>query len=217
MEIYKKFELIKFSEKEIAIAKNHALARTKHIIRQFVPRAAPSNPIESNYGGVLGELAIRKFLKIDTRLEENYESGTIDSGDIEFKNKAYDVKTDLVFEDSYEKIFTGQIKKYEKYGCRVFTQKHLHHLVKYTGGLIFCVFRIPNNAKDTREDSGIRKEYLSNNSILIIGYVERDKILEFKPSLYGPKNPETNKSVRYNSVNFQFHHTDLYPISNLLK
>jgi hypothetical protein len=63
MEVYKKFELIKFSEKEIAIAKNHALARTKHIIRQFVPRAAPSNPIESNYGGVLGELAIRKFLK----------------------------------------------------------------------------------------------------------------------------------------------------------
>lgn len=215
MKKFENFELIKFSKEEIENAKNHAEERTANIIRQFVPRNAPSNPTESNYGGVLGELAVRKFLKLDTELNEDYASGKVDRGDIEFKKKIYDIKTDLVFEESYNKIFTGQIKNYEKYGCRVFTQKHLHHLVKYTGGLIFCVFKIPDNAKKTKEDTGIRDDYINNNSILIIGYIDRDKILHFKPSLYGPKDPITNKSVRYNSVNFQFHHTDLTPIKNL--
>jgi hypothetical protein len=102
------------------------------------------------------------------------------------------------------------------YGCRVFTAKHYHHLPKYTGGLIFCAFKIPNDFKLNKPKSGIRDEYLTNKSVLIIGHLGRDVIFTKKPSINTPPDPDGKSRGRYYSLNFMFHHSELSSVRNIL-
>jgi hypothetical protein len=222
MEIYKKFELIKLNDKEIDIAKKHAYARTKYIRQQFISKG-PTTHEEKNCVGFLGEIAVKKFFKIDLDLEENedeiikkYENRKVDKGDLKFKDKVYDVKSENLEEKYYNRLLSGELKDYEMYGCRVFTAKHYHHLPKYTGGLIFCAFKIPNDFKLNKPKSGIRDEYLTNKSVLIIGHLGRDVIFTKKPSINTPPDPDGKSRGRYYSLNFMFHHSELSSVRNIL-
>lgn len=200
--ILKKVEL-SIEERKIAI--EHAEKRTASIVRQFVPRNAPLIHLESNYVGVIGEMAVRKYLGINTELEDTYDEGNVDKGDIQYNGLIYDVKTDALMKSYYEKLVNKTLRVYEPYACRVFTAKHLHHLVKYTGGLIFCIFEIPNNAKETKKNGMIRDELINKSEVIIVGYVKQEDVTNNKPTWYTPTNPRGNHH-KYNSANFIFTH-----------
>jgi len=210
---YQQFQEITINSDLRKLASEHAVKRTQEIVRQFVPRNAPLSAVESNYVGAMGEIALRQYLGLNTVLEDNYHKHQIDDGDIEWKDLVYDVKTDAVVSSSYQKIYDGSIKNYEPYACRVFTAKHLHHLGKYTGGLIFCVFEIPNNAKETKVEGQIRPVIFNNDKVLIIGYVKQADVTKREPTEYTPKNPFTGNQMKYNSLNYIFHHTDLKSVA----
>ena len=166
--MYNQFQELIIDDSLRELASDHAEKRTKEIVRQFIPQNAPLSAVESNYIGALGEIAVRIFLGLNPLLEDNYHHHNVDDGDIEWNGKVYDVKTDAVVSSSYKKIFDGLIKPYEPYACRVWTTKHAHYLPKYTGGLIFCVIEIPNNAKETKYE-GVIRDVIFNNDVYVTG------------------------------------------------
>jgi len=221
MNIFDQFVLVGLTNQMKEIASQHALERTKNIIRQFVPQGAPLTPFESNYVGVIGELAVRKHLGLNINISSNYEDRQVDDGDLKFKNKVYDVKTDAIPWSIYNNLLSGRIKNYDRYGCRVFSAKHLHHLLKYSGGLIFCAFAIPDNSKATKVNykpdynkQNLRDEIVKNNFVLIIGTKAQNEIISQYPTWYTPVDPK-GKSSQYNSPNYIFHHTDLTSIKEI--
>lgn len=216
MSLYFQFEEITLEERLRKIAKTHAQRRTDNIVRQFVPQNAPLNPIESNYVGVIGEMAVRKFLGLDTNLDDNYENHQVDEGDLSFNGLIYDVKTDAIPSTLYQKLYNGTIQPWDTYGCRVFTAKHLHHLKKYSGGLIFTAFEIPNDAKSTKIEGQIRPVIIDNSKILIIGYVSQKDVTKNEPTWFTPANPINGATHKYNSLNYIFHHTDLTELKKIL-
>ena len=56
--LYKLFEEIHLEKKLRDLAVVHAMKRTEEIVRQFVPQNAPLTPLESNYVGAIGEIAV---------------------------------------------------------------------------------------------------------------------------------------------------------------
>lgn len=223
MAIFNQFEEITLTPALKEHALYHACKRTEMIKRQFVPQNAPLTPLESNYAGVIGEIAVRKFLGLSTKLDDNYEEREVDNGDIEWDSLIYDVKTDAIPTIIYNKLYNGLIKEYDTYGCRVFSAKHLHHLKKYSGGLIFCAFKIPDGAKDTKPSfepdhskKNMRKTVFTNNEVLIVGLIEQKKVADEAPTWYTPINPETGKQSQYNSPNYIFHHKKLKSIKTIL-
>ena len=215
MKLCDQFVEIRITSKIKEIAIYHAKRRTKEIVRQFVPANAPLVHLESNYVGVIGELAVRKFLGQSVDIPDDYDDHEIDPGDIVINSKVYDVKTDAIPSTYYTKLYTGEIKDYEKYGCRVFTAKHLHHLIKYTGGLIFCAFDIPDDAKKTKKQGKVRNIIKNNDSILIIGWIAQNKVYDKKPTWFTPENPATGHKSKYNSLNYIFHYSKLRSIKDI--
>ena len=119
-------------------------------------------------------------------------------------------------DEFYEVRVAGTIQKHEAYGCRVWTARHLHHLPKYTGGLIFTAMSIPDDSKIDREEGVIRErieEYIDH--VIIMGYLPQKNVYNKTPSWYSPPDPNTGKSRKYNSENFIFHHSELNPIRDL--
>jgi len=221
--LYTQFKEIALSPSLKQLALEHAIIRTKEIVRQFVPQNAPLTPLESNYVGVVGEIAVRKYLGLTTNLDNNYENHQVDNGDIEWKELIYDVKTDAIPDSLYRRLYNGSIKDFDTYGCRVFSARHLHHLKKYSGGLIFCAFKIPDGARETKPEfapdeskRNMRKDVFLNNKVLFIGLIEQERVADKPPTWYTPKNPETGKQSQYNSPNFIFHHTALTSIASIL-
>ena len=54
----------------------------------------------------------------------------------------------------------------------------MHHLPKYTGGLIFCVVQIPADTKILIKSFGIRTILIANQTVLIVGFVNQSVIKE---------------------------------------
>lgn len=214
--LFPNFVRINLTEKIKSRARSHALQRTQHIKRQFIPSGSPLSHIESNFIGCLGELITFQYFAQNLDLESNYSLHQVDDGDLHLSGKNYDVKTDAVMKRFYHKIYTGTIREYEPYGCRVFTSRHLHHLKKYTGGLIFAVFPIPDDAKEDKLEGELRHriiQFIGHG--LIVGYAATEQIYDKTPTWYSPANPSTGRMRRYNSENYIFHHLELYPISKL--
>ena len=192
MPLFENFAEISINVELRKLAVNHAYKRTIGIKRQFVPANAPLEHIESNYVGALGEIAVRLYLEENPVLEDNYERHRIDDGDLKYDGLTFDVKTDAIPAFYYQKLYDGSIKNHESYGCRVFTAKHIHHLKKYTGGLIFCAFKIPNDARKNKIE-----------------------VTKKKPTWYSPRDPHTGRYSKYNSLNYIFHHSELISVKKL--
>ena len=54
----------------------------------------------------------------------------------------------------------------------------MHHLPKYTGGLIFCALQIPADTKILIKSFGIRTILIANQTVLIVGFVNQSVIKE---------------------------------------
>ena len=146
--LYNKFVEILIPTELIKIAEFHYEQRTKYIKRQFSPNQDPLTHLESNYIGVLGELAERKYLELEIELEDNYKNNEVYFGDLDVNGLIYDVKTEAIPAEYYNLLRCGEIKPWTPYECRVWTTKHKHYLPKYTGGLIFCAVQIPADTKN---------------------------------------------------------------------
>lgn len=216
MTLFNGFVHINITPEMQGIAEQHALQRTQIIVRRFIPRNSPLSHLESNYIGVLGELAVCCYFGKNMILKDNYDQHFVDSGDICIKNLMYDIKSEAVPNKFYRKLYYGDIKPYEPYGCRVWTACHKHHLNKYTGGIIFVALPIPNDARNDKQTGLLRSRIVEHvKQAIIIGYVNRKRFKTMKPELYSPKDPGTGKKRMYNSPNFIFHHSEVIPIEKL--
>tara|TARA_Y100000310_G_C20565456_1_gene755247 strand:+ start:204 stop:860 length:657 start_codon:yes stop_codon:yes gene_type:complete len=217
--MYKIFKEITIDDRMVDIAERHAYDRTKEIVQQFKGQyGGPSTHEESNYYGAIGELSVKKYLNLPVDLDSNYTDHKIDEGDIFYNNLIYDVKTTARMERYHTKLKSGYIQPWDPYGMSDFTSKHIHHLPKYTGGLIFTSFQIPNDAKQTKIQDTIRDEIKNNRNLLILGYVTREDVNKKQPTWYGPSNPSNpqRKGVKYKSPNFIFHFSELKDVKNIL-
>lgn len=216
MPLYKNFICIEPTQEMQNIARLHAKRRTEAIVRQFIPRNSPLSHIESNYFGALGEIIVRCLFEMNMVLNDNYDDGQTDSGDICIAGRIYDIKTEAVPNKYYRKLFYGEIQSHEPYGCRVWTARHEHHLHKYTGGIIFVSFPIPNGAKKDKQKNIIRDRIAEHaRQALIVGYVDQNIFAKMKPDWFSPADPVTGKRRKYNSLNYIFHHSNIYPIAEL--
>jgi len=195
------------------LAVKHALKRTRFIRRQFRPEHAPLTHLESNYVGVLGELAVRSFLGLSPSLDDDYDNQTVDRGDVTYKGKVYDVKTDAIPQSFFSAVAQGTARHYEPYACRVYTASHIQHLPKYTGGVIFCIYRIPD--EEDRETEFIRESLLENRVVILTGFIPQNKVTTRKPTWYSQRDPEGNRR-KYNSKNYVFFRSDLRPVNQLI-
>lgn len=162
---------------------------------------------------MLGELAVRRYFGLDFDLEADYEKHTVDQGDLVYRGKVYDVKTDAIPQSFFNRVAQGSSKNYEPYAGRVFTARHLRHVQKYSGGIIFCIYRIPD--EEDQEADFIRESLLKNGIVIITGYVPRKKITAGEPTWYSPPDPQGHRR-KYNSKNFLFFNRDLQPVSQLI-
>ncbi len=208
------FVLVSLSLDQVQSAVHHAMDRTKEIVRQFIPKKSALNHLETNYIGMLGELAVRNWAGIDEELIQDYTDHKPDEGDLDLNGKVYDIKTEAIPEKWFLKLQTGGIRKFDPYGCRVFTEKHYHHIKKYSGGIIFC--SLPVKDGETAKDERIRESLLLTRDIMITGFISPEEIGSKNPTWYTPKNPKGGRR-KYNSKNYIFHHTDLTPVRQILK
>jgi hypothetical protein len=169
--------------------------------------------LETNYIGVLGELAIRQAADLTGELERNYEKHEVDSGDVLIDGKMFDVKTEAIPEKWFQKLASGKIKQYDPYGCRVFTAKHAHHLKKYSGGIIFC--SIPILANEESRENKIRESLLLNREIIVPGFTTSKNVKEKESTWFTPEDPR-GKKRKYNSKNYIFHHSELQSLKTLI-
>lgn len=194
----------------------HAQQRTRKIVRRFIPRDAPLSHPESNYIGALGELAVYQYFGIDRDLPDNYANQRVDEGDICIRGLIYDVKTEAIPMRYYRRLFYGAIEAHEPYGCRVWTARHIQHLKKYTGGVIFVAVPIPNDSKTDQNANQLRPRIVDfARQVLIIGYVRQDEFIGREPGWDSPPNPVSGRRHRYNSPNYMFHHSEIHPIREL--
>lgn len=212
--IHPDFVMVSLSLDQVQSSVHHAIERTKEIVRQFIPKKAALNHLETNYIGMLGELAVRKWAGLHEELSVDYSDRTPDKGDMELDGKMYDIKTEAIPEEWFQKLQSGEIKDFDPYGCRVFTERHFHHLKKYSGGIIFCSLPI-KDGKPAKEGK-IRESLLLTRNIMITGCISPEKIKSKEPTWYTPKNPKGGRR-KYNSKNYIFHHTELTPAHQILK
>ena len=123
--------------------------------------------------------------------------------------------TEGVPAEYYDLLRCGEIKPWNPYGCRVWTAKHMHHLPKYTGGLIFCAVQIPADTKILIKSFGIRTILIANQTVLIVGFANQSAIKGKKPTWHTPESP-SGKRRKYNSENFIFHHSEITSIKELI-
>jgi hypothetical protein len=216
MSVYKNFIRIDITSEMRKLAQLHARRRTEFIIRQFIPANSPLSHIESNYIGALGEIVVNCYFDNDMELQDNYADGMVDSGDICINNLVYDIKTEAIPNKYYRKLYYGEIKPYEPYGCRVWTARHEHHLTKYTGGIIFVAIPVPNDAKFDKLKGVLRMRIVNHaQQASIIGYVENEIFTKMKPDWHSPRDPRSGRRRRYNSPNYIFHHSKIKSIKML--
>ncbi len=216
-QIHPQFVRVEISDTMKKIARTHAVERSKHIIRQFIPVNAPLNHQESNFIGCVGELMIYECFNQRLNLQNNYARGQVDNGDFLFNGKIYDIKSEGVLHQFYKRIYTGEIRKYEPYGCRVFTSTHAHHLKKYTGGLIFTILPLPDDARENKGNT-IRDrivKYIDHG--IVVGFTSRRRIFQQVPTWYSPIPPGKTRGRKYNSKNYIFHHSSLHSIKTLFQ
>lgn len=217
MAIHPSFVRIDITSEMQAEAKYHALRRTRYIVRQFKPDSAPLSAVESNYIGALGEIITRAHFLQPTTLDDKYTRGKTDSGDIQINNLNYDIKSEAIPLKNFKSLYSGKIKAYEPYGCRVYTAKHLHHLKKYNGGIIFVAFPISDEAKLERENEGFRDTMMAGCTPgLILGFVRPEQFKGKKPQQYSPSHPKTGKRLHYYSDNYVFELDELISIKGLV-
>ncbi len=198
-------------------ARYHAVRRTKRIVRRFDAGSAPLSDVERNYLGALGELLVKSYLHQSIELTDNYDDGRPDSGDIRIENLMYDVKSEALPMSFFKKVYAGALLPYEPYGCRVYTVSHLKHLKKYTGGIIFTAFPIPDDAKEDRREGELREEIISYmHPGLILGYVKPADFTGKTAQEWSPPHPVTGRSFRYNSANIVFPLKELRSVKELL-
>ncbi|MBD3225710.1 MAG: hypothetical protein GF313_13360 [Caldithrix sp.] len=217
MEGYPYFFNISVNDNMRNLAYKHAKLRCQRIKRQFIPRHAPLSHEESNFVGVLGELAVQWLIFGKINLESQYGALQTDDGDIAIADKSYDIKTEAVPSRFYEKLVTGKIKPYEPYGCRVWTARHRHHLDKYTGGIIFTALPIPNDSRMDKQFKTIRPRIVNcATEVIVMGFASPGAVAEKEPTEYSPPHPVTGKQRRYNSPNYIFHHSELDSLKELI-
>ena len=83
--MHTQFIEITIDDEMVNTAEKHAMERTKKIVRQFIPKNAPSSREEGNYYGVIGELSVKKLLGQPTTINDNYDENKVDSGDVFYK------------------------------------------------------------------------------------------------------------------------------------
>lgn len=216
MVVYNNFVRIEITPEMQNIARLHAKRRTNMIVRRFIPRNSPLSHIESNYIGALGEIATHCFFNRNLQLDDNYDTHQVDSGDIIIDDLVYDIKAEAIPNKFCRKLCSGEIQSHEPYGSRVWTASHRHHLKKYTGGIIFVAIPIPNNALEDKRKNILRDQIVDHaQQAIIVGYLRKSIFDKMKPSWYSPKDPTTGRCRKYNSPNYIFHHTNLYPIKEL--
>ena len=211
--IHPGFIMVPVSLNQVQTAVHHAMERTKEIVRQFIPKKAVLNHLETNFIGTLGELAVRKWAVLSGELDQNYTDHKPDQGDMVLNAKVFDIKTEAIPSEWFQKLRSGEIKDYDPYGCRVFTEKHFHHIKKYSGGIIFCSIPIFN--KEESSEGKIRESLLLNRNIMIAGFISPEEIGLKKSTWFTPQSPSGQKR-KYNSKNYIFHHTELSPAGQLL-
>ena len=218
MSLFSSFIRIEITSEMQGEARYHALRRTKNIKRQFIPRHAPLSALESNYIGSLGEITVLNLVHESISLTDNYAKHKVDDGDIRIQDSVFDIKSEALPYQSYKKLYDGSILAYETYGCRVYTARHSHHLQKYSGGIIFVAFPIPDDTKEDKNENRLREQIVEFcNPGLILGYAPLSAFEKKIPQHFAPADPESGKRHRYNSENFVFHHSELQPLSLLLK
>ena len=216
MNLFKDFIRIEITPPMRERAVYHARRRSAAIKRRFVPQAAPLTPLESNFVGALGEIAVCYLVHGQRELSDDYDDGRTDSGDVRIKGKMYDVKSEAIPLKYYAKLYEGTIKAYEPYGCRVWTARHLIHLPKYNGGIIFTAMPVVNTEEE-KQDNAIRSAIMEGiDHLIITGWVPPDAIRAKQPTRYSPSHPAYGKGYQYNSPNFIFHHSELLPVRELI-
>ncbi len=163
--------------------------------------------------GALGELAVLSFLGLNLDLKDEYDHRTVDRGDVTYNGQVYDVKTDAIPQSYFSAVAQGTAHRYEPYACRVYTTRHIQHLPKYTGGVIFCIYRIPD--EEDGETEFVRESLLENRTVILTGFVPQNKITHRKPTWYSPPDPKGQRH-KYNSKNYIFFRSDLQPVSRLI-
>ncbi|HGY54447.1 MAG TPA: hypothetical protein ENK44_01970 [Caldithrix abyssi] len=216
MNLHKNFIRIEITPPMREIAVYHARRRSEKIKRRFVPENAPLSALESNFVGALGEVAVRYLFSGQKELKDDYDLGKTDSGDVRINGKMYDIKSEGVPLSLYIKLYEGRIKPYEPYGCRVWTAKHLAHLPKYDGGVIFTALPIMQTEQQ-KQDELLRKDILEGmDHLIILGYALPEEIRAKKPQRYSPPHPVSGKRYPYYSPNMVFHHSELHPVHSLI-
>lgn len=217
MALYPSFIRVDVTSEMQAEARYHALRRTRYIVRQFKAEGAPLSAVESNYIGALGEIVTRSYYQQSIELSDNYTEGRTDSGDIQLDGLNYDIKSEAVPFKAFQKLYSGTIQPYEPYGCRVYTVKHLHHLNKYNGGIIFVAFPIADEARQERENEGFRSTVMVGCTPgLILGLVQPNVFEDKKPQQYSPPHPKTGRRLRYYSDNYVFQVMELTSVTALI-
>ena len=82
----------------------------------FLPTQDQLTNLESNYIGVLGELAAMQYLELKIELEDNYKNNEVDYGYLDENGLIYDVKTEAIPEEYYNLLRCGEIKPWDPYG-----------------------------------------------------------------------------------------------------
>ena len=131
-----------------------------------------------------------------------------DNGDVEYGNLIYDVKNQNMSENSFNRLMDGTIKENDYKGTFRFTAKHLYHIPKYTGGIIWtaCNYNSSDYLKDLSlgDDKKIRKEVLrSINEIVIVGVSKPDSFKGKKSTWVDPNG------TKMQSENILFHYSEL--------
>lgn len=185
----------------------NAIDRTIKIVRRFVPKFQMLTHAETNYVGCLAELAVRKYFELPLELDP-ITGYSPDNGDVEYGNLIYDVKNQNMSENSFNRLMNGTIKENDYKGTFRFTAKHLYHIPKYTGGIIWtaCNYNSSDYLKDLSlgDDKKIRKEVLrSINEIVIVGVSKPDSFKGKKSTWVDPNG------TKMQSENILFHYSEL--------
>ncbi len=216
MPLHSSFIRLDISEAMRSEARYHAIRRTNHIVRRFEAGSAPLSDKERNYLGALGEILVKSFFSQSMELDDAYDAGKADSGDIRLRDLMFDIKSEALPMRFFKRLYAGELKPYEPYGCRVYTKQHLHHLTKYTGGIIFTAFPVPDNAREGRREGELREEIVMYmHPGLILGYVKPEDFTGKVAQTHSPPHPETGRRYQYNSANIIFPLTELRPVTEL--
>ena len=200
-------ELTREMKKEAFI---NAIDRTCKITRRFIPKFQLITHAETNYTGCLAELAVRKYFGLPLELEP-ITGYSPDNGDVEYNGLIYDVKNQNMSKRSFNMLIDGIIKETDYKGTFRFTTKHLYHIPKYTGGIIWTVCNY--NSSDylkylpLGDDKEIRKELLHNiNEIIIVGISTSESFNNKESTWIDPSG------TTMQSENILFHYSELESI-----